>query len=211
MVDDLDREGAEIWVETIRAVRKQSPETTMETLIGDFAGNFTNLQRVIDEKPEVVSHNIETVRRLTAQVRIQAKYDRSLEVIKRLHDAGVKTKSGLMLGLGETEEEFTLMRIKISNPEKTICYNLYDEYDAATQTSSMSRTTGYTCTAALNMLAQKLFTAKGVFPPELIGKDEACFNFMHPFPPTGSTVRADTASSPPRTSQTSATNPAHAS
>ncbi len=80
--------------------------------------------------------------------------------------------------LGETEEEFTLMRINISNAEKTICYDLYDEYDALTQTSSMSRTTGYTCTAAVNMLAQKLFTAKGVFPPELVGKDEACFNFM---------------------------------
>ena len=80
--------------------------------------------------------------------------------------------------LGETEEEFTLMRIKMSNAEKTICYELYDEYDSATQISSMSRTTGYTCTAALNMLVKKLFTAKGVFPPELVGKDEACFNFM---------------------------------
>jgi saccharopine dehydrogenase-like NADP-dependent oxidoreductase len=80
--------------------------------------------------------------------------------------------------LGETEEEFTLMRIKIKDAEKTICYELYDEYDAVTQTSSMSRTTGYTCTAAVNMLIQKLFTAKGVFPPELVGKDETCFNFM---------------------------------
>ncbi len=80
--------------------------------------------------------------------------------------------------LGETEEEFTLMRIMISNEEKTIRYDLYDEYDASTQTSSMSRTTGYTCTAAVNMLIKKLFTAKGVFPPERIGKDETCFNFM---------------------------------
>jgi saccharopine dehydrogenase-like NADP-dependent oxidoreductase len=80
--------------------------------------------------------------------------------------------------LGETEAEFTLMQIKISDAEKTICYDLYDEYDAATQTSSMSRTTGYTCTAALNMLIEKLFTEKGVFPPELVGKDESCFNFI---------------------------------
>jgi lysine 6-dehydrogenase len=80
--------------------------------------------------------------------------------------------------LGETEAEFTLMQIKIGDAEKTICYNLYDEYDAATQTSSMGRTTGYTCTAALNMLVEKLFTAKGVFPPELVGKDENCFNYM---------------------------------
>jgi saccharopine dehydrogenase-like NADP-dependent oxidoreductase len=80
--------------------------------------------------------------------------------------------------LGANEAEFTLMQIKISDAEKTICYDLYDEYDAATQTSSMSRTTGYTCTAALNMLIEKLFTEKGVFPPELFGKDEACFNFI---------------------------------
>jgi lysine 6-dehydrogenase len=80
--------------------------------------------------------------------------------------------------LGETEEEFTLMRIKISDAEKTISYELYDEYDQLTQTSSMSRTTGYTCTAALNMLVKKIFTAKGVFPPEMFGKDEGCFNFI---------------------------------
>lgn len=80
--------------------------------------------------------------------------------------------------LGENEEEFTLMQINISDNKKTICYNLYDEYDAATQTSSMSRTTGYTCSAALNMLIEKLFTAKGIFPPELVGKDETCFNFI---------------------------------
>jgi len=80
--------------------------------------------------------------------------------------------------LGETEEEFTLMQIKITGEGKMIQYDLYDEYDAATQTSSMSRTTGYTCTAALNMLIEKLFTEKGVFPPELLGRNEACFNFI---------------------------------
>ncbi|MEO7307661.1 MAG: saccharopine dehydrogenase C-terminal domain-containing protein [Ferruginibacter sp.] len=80
--------------------------------------------------------------------------------------------------LGETEEEFTLMQIKITGEGKMIQYDLYDEYDAATQTSSMSRTTGYTCTAAVNMLIEKLFTEKGVFPPELVGRDETCFNFM---------------------------------
>ena len=80
--------------------------------------------------------------------------------------------------LAENEAEFTLMQIKVSDAAKTICYDLYDEYDAATQTSSMSRTTGYTCTAALNMLVEKLFTEKGVFPPELVGKDETCFNFI---------------------------------
>ncbi len=80
--------------------------------------------------------------------------------------------------LGATEEEFTLMKIKMISADKTICYELFDKYDAATQTSSMSRTTGYACTAAVSMLVSKLFTEKGVFPPELIGKDEHCFNYI---------------------------------
>jgi lipoic acid synthetase len=73
--------------------------------VPDFKGDWDNLQRIIDVAPEIVSHNLETVRRLTKQVRIQAKYDRSLEALKRLKDGGMKTKSGIMLGLGELEEE----------------------------------------------------------------------------------------------------------
>jgi lipoyl synthase len=103
--DDLKDGGSFIWAETIRAIRKESPTTKFECLIPDFAGKWENLQRIIDVKPDIVSHNLETVRRLTAQVRIQAKYDRSLEVLKRLHAAGLRTKSGVMLGLGETETE----------------------------------------------------------------------------------------------------------
>ena len=103
--DDLKDGGSIIWAETIKEIRAISPETKFECLIPDFAGKWDNLQRIIDVKPDIVSHNIETVRRLTAQVRIQAKYDRSLEVLKRLDEAGVKTKSGIMLGLGETEQE----------------------------------------------------------------------------------------------------------
>ncbi|REJ81422.1 MAG: lipoyl synthase [Bacteroidetes bacterium] len=103
--DDLKDGGAQIWVETIRKIREYSPGTTMETLIPDFQGKWENLQLVIAEKPEVISHNLETVRRLTKQVRIQAKYDRSLEVLKRISDAGVNAKSGIMLGLGERKEE----------------------------------------------------------------------------------------------------------
>jgi len=80
--------------------------------------------------------------------------------------------------LGEEEPEFTLMQINISDKTKTITYNLYDEYDATTKTSSMSRTTGYTATAALNMLIDGHFKEKGVFPPELVGKYENCFNYM---------------------------------
>lgn len=103
--DDLEDGGSEMWAATVRAVRKHSPGTTMETLIPDFRGEWQNLQRIIDVAPEIVSHNLETVRRLTKEVRIQAKYDRSLEVLKRLKDAGMKTKSGVMLGLGETHDE----------------------------------------------------------------------------------------------------------
>ena len=103
--DDLKDGGSIIWAETIKEIRAISPETKFECLIPDFAGKWDNLQRIIDVKPDIVSHNIETVRRLTAQVRIQAKYDRSIEVLKRLDEAGVKTKSGIMLGLGETEQE----------------------------------------------------------------------------------------------------------
>jgi len=103
--DDLKDGGSIIWAETIKAIREISPETKFECLIPDFAGKWENLQRIIDVKPDIVSHNIETVRRLTAQVRIQAKYDRSMEVLQRLNQQQVKTKSGLMLGLGESEDE----------------------------------------------------------------------------------------------------------
>ncbi len=103
--DYLPDGGSEIWAATVKAIRRKSPGTTMETLIPDFAGKWENLQRIIDVAPEVVSHNLETVRRLTKQVRIQAKYDRSLEVLMRLKRGGMKTKSGIMLGLGETETE----------------------------------------------------------------------------------------------------------
>lgn len=103
--DDLKDGGSIIWEETVNEVRKACPGITMETLIGDFQGKWDNLQRIINVHPEIVSHNLETVRRLTKQVRVQAKYDRSLEVLKRLKEAGMKTKSGIMLGLGETEEE----------------------------------------------------------------------------------------------------------
>lgn len=103
--DDLKDGGSGIWVQTVKAIRHQSPGTTMETLIPDFGGKWENLQNIIDAAPEIVSHNLETVRRLTKEVRIQAKYDRSLEVLFRLKKGGMKTKSGIMLGLGETHEE----------------------------------------------------------------------------------------------------------
>jgi len=103
--DDLKDGGSTIWAETILAIRRESPETTLETLIPDFKGIWENLDRLLAVRPEVVSHNLETVRRLTKEVRIQAKYDRSLECLSRISAVGVRTKSGIMLGLGETEED----------------------------------------------------------------------------------------------------------
>ena len=104
--DDLKDMGSIIWNETIKAVRRLNPHTTLETLIPDFQGSKTNIDRIIEAAPEVVSHNLETVRRLTREVRVQAKYDQSLEVLSYLKKNGVnRTKSGIMLGLGEKEEE----------------------------------------------------------------------------------------------------------
>jgi lipoic acid synthetase len=103
--DDLKDGGADIWSRTIRAVRRRSPETKLETLIPDFQGIWPNLAIVLDARPDVLSHNLETVRRLTRKVRVQARYDRSLEVLMRAKRAGLRTKSGVMLGLGETDQE----------------------------------------------------------------------------------------------------------
>lgn len=103
--DDLKDGGSDIWARTIRAIRRRTPTTTMETLIPDFQGKWENLAVVTEAAPDILSHNLETVRRLTKEVRIQAKYDRSLEVLMRAKRAGLRTKSGIMLGLGETDQE----------------------------------------------------------------------------------------------------------
>ena len=104
--DDLQDGGADMWVQTIQAVRRLSPQTTLETLIPDFKGFHSSIKKIANVHPEIVSHNLETVRRLTPSVRIQAKYERSLEVLRLLKEMGVKrTKSGIMLGLGEKENE----------------------------------------------------------------------------------------------------------
>ncbi len=103
--DDLPDGGAAFWAETVKSVKKVNPSTTMETLIPDFDGNHKHIQMIINAGPEVISHNIETVRRLTPVIRTKAKYDTSLGVIKYLAENGVVTKSGFMLGLGEREDE----------------------------------------------------------------------------------------------------------
>ena len=103
--DELPDGGAGVWAETLREIRKQSPGTSLEVLIPDFCGNWDALQTVLDAKPEILNHNIETVPRLYKRVRPQAKYPRSLELLERSKQSGFLTKTGMMLGLGETEQE----------------------------------------------------------------------------------------------------------
>jgi len=103
--DDLKDHGANHWAETIRSVKTTNPEITLEVLIPDFDGREDLIDLIINEKPNIISHNLETVRRLTPQIRTKAKYDTSLKVLNYIASKGVKAKTGIMLGLGETEEE----------------------------------------------------------------------------------------------------------
>jgi len=103
--DDLEDGGAEFWAVTIKKIKELNPKTTIEALIPDFDGIEGHIQKVIDAKPEVISHNLETVERLTSQIRSRAKYRRSLQVLKQIVDSGIVAKSGIMLGLGEKEDE----------------------------------------------------------------------------------------------------------
>tara|TARA_R110000787_G_scaffold71771_2_gene159792 strand:+ start:6897 stop:7769 length:873 start_codon:yes stop_codon:yes gene_type:complete len=114
--DDLKDMGSILWAETVKSIRRMNPNITLETLIPDFQGNTTNIDRILAVQPEVISHNMETVKRLSREVRIQAKYERSLEVLNYLKKQGAKrTKSGIMLGLGETEEEVIQTMNDLSN------------------------------------------------------------------------------------------------
>lgn len=124
--DELKDGGSTIWHNTIKAVKALNPGTTLETLIPDFKGEKENIRPVIEAAPEVVSHNIETVERMTRQVRIQAKYWRSMEVLRYLKENGMRTKSGIMLGLGETREEvLQSMRDLVNNGVDVITLGQY--------------------------------------------------------------------------------------
>ena len=114
--DELPDGGSAIWYNTIKAVKSLNPFTTLETLIPDFKAERENIQRIVDAAPDVVSHNIETTERLTRQVRVQAKYHQSMETLRILKEAGMRTKSGIMLGLGEEKEEVvqTLINLRES-------------------------------------------------------------------------------------------------
>lgn len=103
--DELKDGGASVWADTINEIRKSSPETKIEVLIPDFCGNWSALNTVLDAGPDILNHNIETVPRLYLEVRPQGRFERSLELIDRAHQAGFVTKSGLMMGLGETDDE----------------------------------------------------------------------------------------------------------
>ncbi len=103
--DDLHDGGASHWAETIRSVRKMAPDTSVEALVGDFRGNEENLRTVIEAKPDILAHNVETVPRMHGAVRPQATYARSIQVLRQIHESGVVTKTGIMVGIGETDDE----------------------------------------------------------------------------------------------------------
>lgn len=103
--DDLEDYGASHWVEMVKALKHECPDVTMELLVPDFRGNNDLLDMIINESPDLISHNLETVRRLTPEVRSVATYDTSLKVLRHISDKGIRSKSGIMLGLGETEDE----------------------------------------------------------------------------------------------------------
>jgi lipoic acid synthetase len=103
--DDLPDGGAALWAETIQAVQSRAPETTIEALIGDFKGNMADLAVVIDAKPDILAHNLETVPRMHGTVRPQATYERSMKVLTEIHASGLVSKTGIMVGIGETNDE----------------------------------------------------------------------------------------------------------
>jgi lipoic acid synthetase len=117
--DDLPDGGAAIWAETIAEVHAQAPNTTVEALIGDFQGSEQDLRTVIESQPEILAHNLETVPRMHSAVRPQATYDRSMQVLTRIQDSGLVSKTGIMVGIGETDEEVLVMLADIREKSKT--------------------------------------------------------------------------------------------
>jgi lipoic acid synthetase len=103
--DDLSDLGAQHWADTIRKIKEVNPDTTVEVLIPDFQGHLELVDKVIEAAPEIISHNMETVRRISPEVRSAAKYEISLSVLKHIADRGIVAKTGIMVGLGETIEE----------------------------------------------------------------------------------------------------------
>ena len=117
--DELDDGGARIWAETIREIHKASPQTSVEVLIPDFCGDWDALQIVLDERPEILNHNMESVRRLYSVVRPQAKYDQSIELLRRAKEQNLVVKTGIMVGIGETDDEIEQLMHDVTNGSKT--------------------------------------------------------------------------------------------
>jgi len=117
--DDLPDGGATLWAETIRSVHEFAPDTTVEALIGDFRGNWGDLHTVIDSEPEILAHNLETVPRMHGAVRPQATYERSMQVLAQIQRSGLVTKTGIMVGIGETDEEVFTMLADIRQKSNT--------------------------------------------------------------------------------------------
>lgn len=117
--DDLADGGAEIWADTIKETHQQAPNTSVEVLVGDFGGDRSALQTVIDAKPEILAHNIETVPRMHRAVRPQATYDRSMGVLQQISDAGLVSKTGIMVGIGETDAEVVALLEDIQKKAQT--------------------------------------------------------------------------------------------
>jgi lipoic acid synthetase len=116
--DDLTDGGADIWAQTIEQVRKQAPNTSVEALIGDLRGDAQDLATIIAAKPDILAHNLETVPRMHSAVRPQAKYDRSMQVLERISNAGLVCKTGIMVGIGETDDEILEMLADIRTKSK---------------------------------------------------------------------------------------------
>ena len=117
--DELDDGGAAIWAETIRRIREASPQTSIEVLIPDFEGNWDALQLVLDARPEILNHNMETVRRMYGVVRPQAKYDRSIELLRIAKSQGLAAKTGIMVGIGETDDEVAQLMRDVTEGTRT--------------------------------------------------------------------------------------------
>jgi lipoic acid synthetase len=171
--DDLEDGGAEIWALTIKKVKELNPRTTIEALIPDFDGNPNLIKKIIDAKPEVISHNLETIERITPIVRSKARYNVSLDVIKYIADSGARSKSGIMVGLGETERE------------------VFDTMDELLQVGCEVFTIGQYLQPTKNHLSVKEFITPDLFEKYRISGLEKGFKYVESGPLVRSSYHAE--------------------
>jgi lipoic acid synthetase len=170
--DDLSERGSSFWAETVKTVKRINPLTTVETLIPDFDGKPEYIQKVIDAGPEVISHNMETVRRLTPEIRTKAKYDTSLKVLKYISQSGITAKSGFMVGLGETQNE--------------VLETIADIYDAGCKVLTI----GQYLQPAFSHMEPKEFVSPGQFEKYRTAALEKGFKFVECHPLVRSSFHA---------------------